>query len=291
MKEKPATVSRFSMPEHLCVLIVEDSEDDARLLLHELNKSDCAITHQRVETAEALNTALDEKHWDVLFCDFTLPQFSGQAALEIVKQRGIDLPFIFVSGTLGEDVAVRAMKAGAHDYVMKNNLARVVPAMERELREANMRRQRRQADEDLSISEHKYQNLFESLGDAAFLIDRKTGRIVDTNHQAESLLGRPRNEILDMNESQLYPWPRGQMPPAALSLPGAPERTSELNVLRKNGSIVPVHVSVSDIKLYDRHFLSALFHDISERKRAERKIQEHGDNRPDTTGTFGFRRL
>jgi CheY-like chemotaxis protein len=218
MKEKPSTISSLSMPEQLRVLILEDSEDDASLLLHELEKSDCQISHQRVETAEALNTALDEKNWDVLFCDYTLPQFSGQAALEIVKQRDIDLPFIFVSGTLGEDVAVRAMKAGAHDYVMKNNLARLVPAMERELREANVRRQRCQADEDMSISEHKYRNLFESLGDAAFLIDRKTGRIIDTNHEAESLLGRSRGEILGMNESQLYPWPSGQTQPAATSL-------------------------------------------------------------------------
>jgi PAS domain S-box-containing protein len=277
MKEKPSTISSLSMPEQLRVLIVEDSEDDACLLLHELEKSECQITHQRVETAEALNTALDEKNWDVLFCDYTLPQFSGQAALEIVKQRDIDLPFIFVSGTLGEDVAVRAMKAGAHDYVMKNNLARLVPAMERELREANVRRQRRQADEDMSISEHKYRNLFESLGDAAFLIDRKTGRIIDTNHEAESLLGRSRGEILGMNESQLYPWPSGQTQPAATSLAGAMGRPSELSVLRKNGSIVPVYVSVSKIKLYDRHFLSALFHDITDRKRAERKIQEQAD--------------
>src|SRR3984957_18952702 len=165
MKENPSTMSVISMKGHLRVLIVEDSEDDTRLLLHELKRSDYEIAHQRVETAEALNAALDRENWDILFCDYTLPQFSGQAALEIVRRRDIDLPFIFVSGTLGEDVAVRAMKAGAHDYVMKNNLARLVPAMERELRGASGRRQRRQADEDGSISEYKYRNLFESLGD------------------------------------------------------------------------------------------------------------------------------
>jgi len=277
MEEEPFTGCIYSMKGQLRVLIVEDSEDDTRLLLHELERSDCEIAHQRVETAEALNAALDQEDWDILFCDYTLPQFSGQAALEIVKQRDIDLPFIFVSGTLGEDVAVRAMKAGAHDYVMKDNLARLVPAMERELREASVRRQRRQADEDVSISEYKYRNLFESLGDAAFLIDRKTGRIIDTNHEAESLLGRPRAEILGMNESQLYPRSREQTRPPALSLAGVLGQPSELNILRKNGAIVPVYVSVSKIKLYDRHFLSALFHDITERKRAEKKIQEQAD--------------
>jgi FixJ family two-component response regulator len=105
-----------------------------------------------------------------------MPSFNGLRALEIVKERNIDLPFIFVSGTLGEDVAVQAMKEGAHDYVMKNNLARLVPAMERELREAKVRRLRREAEEDMRVSEYKYRHLFESLADAAFLIDRGNGK-------------------------------------------------------------------------------------------------------------------
>jgi len=117
------------MKHYLRALIVEDSENDARLLLHNLERSDYEIAHQRVETAEALNSALDRSTWDILFCDYTMPHFSGRTALEIVRERRLDLPFIFVSGTLGEDVAVQAMKAGAHDYVMKSNLARLVPAM------------------------------------------------------------------------------------------------------------------------------------------------------------------
>src|SRR3984893_5318329 len=194
----------------LRALIVEDSENDTHLLLHDLERSDYEIAHQRVETAEALSAALDRESWDILFCDFTMPHFSGQMALEIVKKRDLDLPFIFVSGTLGEDVAVQAMKAGAHDYVMKNNLARLVPAMERELGEANVRRQRRQAEEDMRSSEYRYRHLFESLGDAAFLIDAENGRIFDTNPQAEALLGRPRAEILGMRENQLHPPQRDQ---------------------------------------------------------------------------------
>src|ERR1700759_4606727 len=104
----------------LHALIVEDSENDARLLLHDLERSDYEIAHQRVETAETISAALDRESWDILFCDFTMPPFSGQTALEIVKERDLDLRFIFVSGTIGEDVAIQAMKAGAHDYVMKN---------------------------------------------------------------------------------------------------------------------------------------------------------------------------
>src|SRR5580693_2146589 len=98
----------------LRALIVEDSENDAYLLLRNLERSDYLIVHERVDTAQALGAALDRESWDILFCDFTMPHFSGQTALEIVKERDLDLPFIFVSGTLGEDVAVQAMKTGVN---------------------------------------------------------------------------------------------------------------------------------------------------------------------------------
>jgi PAS domain S-box-containing protein len=254
----------------LRALMVEDSENDVRLLLGSLERSDYEIAYQRVETAESLNAALDRGSWDILFCDFTMPHFSGQTALEIVKKRDLDLPFIFVSGTIGEHVAVQAMKAGAHDYIMKNNLARLIPAMERELREANVRRQHRKAEEDIRISEYKYRHLFESLSDAAFLIDAKTGGIFDANPQAGALLGRPRAEILGMRENQLY---LPQREHAQLPIETGEQRF-ESNVLRKNGTIVPVHVSVSKIELYDRHILLALFHDTTESKWSEKKIQQ-----------------
>src|ERR1700722_17966611 len=203
-----------------------------------------------------------------------MPRFSGQMALEIVKERNLDLPFIFVSGTLGEDLAVQAMKEGAHDYVMKNNLTRLIPAMERELREANERRLRLKAEEDMRISEYKYRHLFECLGDAVFLIDIETGRIIDTNPQDEVLLGQPRAGILGMKENQLYPRQKGgATAPGLLSARGG----FESNVLRQNGEIVPVYVSFSNLELYDRRFFLALFHDITDRKRSEEKIQEQAN--------------
>ena len=131
------------MNTNLKALIIEDSEEDARLLVLELNKGGHQITPQRVETEASLRLALASQTWDICFCDFTMPQFSGKAALEIVKASGFDLPFIYVSGTIGEEAAVEAMKAGAHDYVMKNNLQRLVPAVDRELREARVRREHR----------------------------------------------------------------------------------------------------------------------------------------------------
>jgi len=136
----------------LRVLVVEDSEDDAKLLLRALAKAGFAVASQRVDTAAAMQAALDEGTWDVILADYSMPEFSAPAALDTLKDSGLDLPFIIVSGTIGEDLAVEAMKAGAHDYIMKDNLMRLVPAVRRELREATVRRERREADEALRLA-------------------------------------------------------------------------------------------------------------------------------------------
>ncbi|HEV3028033.1 MAG TPA: hybrid sensor histidine kinase/response regulator [Planctomycetota bacterium] len=133
----------------LRVLIVEDSEDDAQLMLHELRRGGYAPKHRRVETEDGMREAVSSGPWDVVLADYSLPQFSGANALALLRKTGLDLPFIIVSGAIGEATAVAAMKAGAHDYVMKNNLSRLVPAVERELRDAVVRRERRDGEEEL----------------------------------------------------------------------------------------------------------------------------------------------
>ena len=130
----------------LRVLLVEDSAADARLVLRELSHG-FDVTPARVDTPAAMEEALSQETWDVVIADFYMPRFSGLAALRSLKDRGIDLPFILVSGVIGEDTAVAAMKAGAHDYIMKDNLSRLVPAVEREVREAEVRRDRRRAEQ------------------------------------------------------------------------------------------------------------------------------------------------
>ncbi|HEY6224836.1 MAG TPA: response regulator [Gemmatimonadales bacterium] len=131
----------------LRVLLVEDSADDARLLVRQLGTAGYDVTHRRVDTPDAMQDALERSVWDIVISDYSMPQFSGTAALALVQERGLDLPFIFVSGTIGEDLAVAAMKAGAADYVLKDKLKRLVPAIERELRDAEVRRERRRAQE------------------------------------------------------------------------------------------------------------------------------------------------
>src|SRR5262245_20050220 len=132
------------------VLIVEDSQDDATLLLLELEGGGYDPICERIDTAAAMQTALAKQLWDIIIADYSMPHFSALAALQLLQDSGLDLPFIIVSGAIGEATAVVAMKAGAHDYLMKDNLARLVPAVERELREAQVRRQRMQAEKMLA---------------------------------------------------------------------------------------------------------------------------------------------
>lgn len=131
----------------LRVLIVEDSEDDTLLLIRELRRGGYAPEFERVETPKAMLAALKEGPWDLVITDHNMPQFDSTEALALVKKMGLDVPIIIVSGSIGEEIAVEAMKAGAHDYVMKNNLARLVPATRRELREAEMRAAHKKAEE------------------------------------------------------------------------------------------------------------------------------------------------
>ena len=130
----------------LKVLIIEDSEDDTLLLIRELEKGGYDPVYQRVETAEAMRAALKDKTWDIVLSDYHLPHFSGLQALLLFKKAGIDIPFILVSGMISEELATEAMKAGAHDYITKDNLARLIPAIERELGEAGQRRKHRQME-------------------------------------------------------------------------------------------------------------------------------------------------
>jgi len=135
------------MSSPLRVLIVEDSEDDAILLVRELRKGGYEPDFLRVDDAGALRDSLELAQWDLVIADHNMPGFSSDAALDTLKRSGLDISFIIVSGSIGEDYAVAAMKAGAHDYLMKGNLSRLVPAVDRELREAEMRQAHRQAEE------------------------------------------------------------------------------------------------------------------------------------------------
>jgi len=136
------------MRKPLRVLMVEDSEDDAILLLRELRRGGYDPIFKRVDTPESMTAELDRAAWDIIISDYVMPQFNGLEALRLMQGKGLDLPFIVISGKAGENTLVGAMKAGVHDYILKNNLARLIPAVERELREAVVRRELQQEIEE-----------------------------------------------------------------------------------------------------------------------------------------------
>ena len=137
------------MSKFLKLLLVEDNEDDAHLILHELKQHGYEIEFERVETANNFLSALIRQTWDAILCDYSLPTFGAPEAISIIQSGGYDLPFIIISGTIGEESAVECLKAGAHDFIIKGNLARLIPAIERELKDAQNRREHHQREQEL----------------------------------------------------------------------------------------------------------------------------------------------
>jgi diguanylate cyclase (GGDEF)-like protein len=173
------------MGKPIRVLIVGDSENDAAMLLHELRRGGYEPTPERVETSEAMTVALDQQTWDVVLADFSMPGFNGIEALALVQRRRLDLPFIFVSGIAGEETAVEAMKAGAHDYILKGNIQRLLPAVERELRQAEVRREIRQAEE--TVRYLAYYDVLTDLPNRALFEDRIQQAILTAQREGGSV--------------------------------------------------------------------------------------------------------
>ena len=158
------------MNTQLRVLIVEDSESDTALIVRQLEKASYAARYKRVETAREMHDALKEESWDIILSDYNLPQFNAFGALKLLQQTDRDIPFIVVSGTIGEETAVELMKSGAHDYLMKENLMRLAPAVRREIAEARERAERRLAEQALRESENQLRELVKTARDIIFTV-------------------------------------------------------------------------------------------------------------------------
>ena len=168
------------MPIRLRVLFVEDSEDDVLLIVRELRRAGYDVSFRKVDTPEEMRNALSKEEWDIILSDYVMPHFTTAEALSILKETGLDIPFIIVSGAIGEQTAVELMKAGAHDFVMKDSLAKLGPVVQRELRDADTRRERRQAQERLKESEERYRLLFQSSPNVIAQVDSE-GRFLLAN--------------------------------------------------------------------------------------------------------------
>ena len=227
------------MSKSLRVLLIEDSEDDALLLLRNLRKGGYEPEYDRVETPDAMRKALAEKPWDLIVCDYKFPCFNGLAALALLKETGIDIPFILASGTIGEETAVAAMKAGAHDYIMKDKLARLVPAVERELKEARSRAERRQAEAALRSSERRLTDIIEFFPDATLIIDQD-GKVISWNRAIAAMTGVRAEEMLGKGNYE-YALPfYGERRPILIDLALHPdaEREKQYTTVERRGDIL-----------------------------------------------------
>lgn len=193
----------MKMPVRL--LIIEDNEDDTLLEVDEIRNAGHQIVYERIDTPAALRKALQSKEWDCIISDYSMPGFSGLEALQILKESDKDIPFILISGAIGEEIAVNAMKSGAHDYIMKSNLNRLVPALERELREAENRMQKKQAEDDSQFEKIMLRTLIDNLPDIIYVkntdgckIVSNTADVAFSGHSFENeLLGKTDLEIFD----------------------------------------------------------------------------------------------
>jgi PAS domain S-box-containing protein len=253
------------------LLLVEDSEDDAQLLLRELKRGGYAPAHERVATEAALAAALDRQEWDLVIGDHSMPGFSGIAALVLVRGRGLDVPFISVSGTLTEDMAVAAMKAGANDWVTKGQLKRLTPAVERELREAKARA-------TLRATEVSYATLVEH---APVPIYRSTpdGRILAVNGALVSLLGyASAADVLQLRMARdVYADPAERQ--RLLDRDVHSDRVyDELEATwkRQDGRLLTVQLSVRTIRNGLGHvdYYETFVHDLTEQRRLQTQLAQ-----------------
>ncbi len=256
----------------LRVLLVEDSEDDAALTLRQLKKGGYAPSFKRVDTPETMRAALEVREWDIVLSDYNMPEFSGPAALVLLRSTGIDLPFIVISGAMGEESAVSLMKAGAHDYIMKDNLARLIPAIERELREAEVRRARQRAEADLRLSA----KVFESSVEGVMIADREAC-ILRVNKAFSEITGYSEAEVIGQRPNILQSgrhdtnFYRGMWQ----SINDNGYWQGEIWNRRKNGEVFPEWLTISavtDVNGHVTHLIGG-FTDMSQQKQAEDRIQ------------------
>jgi len=266
----------------LRVLVVEDSEADALLLVHELRRGGYEPIYRRVDTPEAMEEALgDATSWDVVVSDYHMPRFEAPEALKILRRQGYDTPFIIISGRIGEDVAVEAMKAGAHDYIMKDNMTRLCATIERGLEEAEARRERKQAEEALRASEASYRAIFDSSNDAIFMHDLETGAILDVNQKACAILGYSRKEL---RQRHLGDFSAGEPPYTAENALRHFRKAAEgepqvFEWLSKNrfGRLFWSEVTLNRAMIGGHERLLANVRDITERKEAEKALRRAHD--------------
>ena len=267
-----------NLGKKLDILLLEDVESDAELTEYELRKAKIDFTFRRVETRDDFLQELHRCLPDLILADYSLPSFDGLTALRLAQKICPETPFIFVSGAMGEEVAVDTLKKGATDYVLKQHLARLGAAVERALREAEERRQRRQAEEKLRESEERFRTLFQTAGSVIGVVTPE-GRILEFNPEAERVTGWRREEVLGRGYLGLFvPEAYKETVKADMGkvLAGQSTRGLEIPLKLRGGGERPFLWNVNRLLGKDGQVLGviAVGQDITERKRAEEVLQE-----------------
>lgn len=268
--------------EQIRVLMVEDSEVDAELLLHELTRRELRPSHTRVDSEDEVRAALAGGTWDVVICDWVMPQLSAPRAIALLREAAYDGPIIVVSGTMGEEHVVEAMRAGAHDYVVKDHLHRLVPAIRREMRETEVRRSARRAEAALAESEARYRSLVETIPAATYVDvpseDPATGHVsIFVSPQIEAMTGYAPQEFL----SDPTLWARIIHPDDRERSLEADERhfrtgtpiSEEYRIVARDGREVWLIDRAAMVGEGARRYSQGILADITDAKRAEEQIR------------------
>ena len=269
--------------QSLRILIVEDSEDDTLLIIRNLKKGGYSPVYERVETTAAMKKALQEKQWDIILCDYKMPEFDAPSAIALLKEANIDIPLIIVSGTMGEETAVECMRLGAQDYIMKGNLFRLCPAIARELKDVEVKNRQKQTEsqreavlEALRQSEEKYRSILETIQEGYFEVDF-AGNFTFFNDSLCRNLGYSKEELMGMNNRQYTDKEHSKKLFQAFNKvynTGEPTEGFDWQIIRKDGTKRSIEASVSlqkDSSGKPTGF-RGIARDVTERKQAEEKL-------------------
>lgn len=263
----------------LRVLIVEDSKIEAKFTVNLLKKNGYSVVHERVETEEEMVAALEEHKWDIIISDYQMPDFDGMRALQVFQRYDLDIPFILVSGKIGEETAVDLMKTGAHDYIMKGNTARLVPAVRSHLKDAANRRENLRLEKRLKESEAQYRGFFENAHIGIFRCSAH-GVILDANQRLSSAFGY--DSIKDFMKSvevlkpEIADESSRKVELVKLYELAQKDAQAEVQFHRQDGSILEAKLNVWMIQEDPEKpvYLEGVIEDITEQKEMERKLRE-----------------
>ena len=259
--------------QSLRVLMVDDSENDELLIIRELKKGGYNPVYERVETAAAMKKALKEKQWDIILCDYNLPKFNAPSAIAVLKEANIDIPLIVVTGTIGEETAAECMRLGAQDYIMKDNLSRLCPAIARELEDAKVRNKQKQMEGALRQAALDWQITFDATSDSICLLDTDQ-RILRCNRTMAEMFGMKQEELIGRHCWEIV---HGTMEP----IPECPVTRIKSSLVREKMDLQRgdrwFSVTADPI-LDEKRTIKGVVHilrDITERKKMEEALREN----------------